>query len=492
MRTRLVLLCMCMAALFAAGGAGAEGGARGILISDTHGFLHFYDFDTGAVSQVYGFPYGQNFDIQYANHGRSELVIANLDGRLDHLDLRSGQLTTLFEGAPLCGAIGVAVGGHGIYYVADPCGAIYTYDSGSDTLTLLANQGPNGEPFQNPDGILVDKEGRVVFGDHGGRLYRIEPSTGAVELLAMVPGASLNGMALERRGDLIVVAHDSAGPGSAGAIYRVDPETGAATPLHVGLPLRDPEDVVLDQHGNAYIIDSDFQNAFGPHNAGLFVLRPDGTLEQLAQNLPGDLTDILLFRGRPTPPPPPATYTDPNAFQAAIAGLGEATTVDFNELDASPCSNSTAGRAPFAGETYVDITFSNPNGYPLYIAPGSPCTFGWNASNSLSVGEFPFECCDGNDDDLAVTFASPSSAVGFTLVDNGSRGPDEFVEFFDGDGAVVAQVPLPADYSPFRAFVGIVSEDRPIASVSVVERAGDSDDVNYDDFVFVPARGGGP
>lgn len=302
MRMRLALLCTCMAAvtaLLAAGGAGAGGGARGILISDTHGFLHFYDFGTGAVSQFHSFPdgYSQNFDIQYVKPSQSELVIANLSGRLDHLDLRSGELTTLFSGAPLCSAIGVAVGRQGVYYLADPdCGAIYAYDSRSGTLELLADQGPNGEGFQNPDGIVVDKRGQVVFTDHGGSVYRIDPSDGSIELLATVPGASLNGVVVDKHGDLIVAAHDSAGNASAGGVYRVDSSTGAVTELYVGLPLRDPEDVALDQHGNVYIIDSDFQNAFGDHNAALYVLHPDGTLELLADNLAGDLTDVLLFR----------------------------------------------------------------------------------------------------------------------------------------------------------------------------------------------------
>jgi hypothetical protein len=189
---------------------------------------------------------------------------------------------------------------------------------------------------------------------------------------------------------------------------------------------------------------------------------------------------------------PPATYTHPDAFAAATADLGRSTVVDFEDIDASPCNNTWVGREPFDGNTYArsGITFSNPNGYPLYIAPG--CLF-WNESNSLSVRQFPFDdnADDGNDDDLTARLVPPRHAVGFTLVDNGSHEPDEFVQFLDPGGHVIAQVPLPFDFEPFRAFVGIVSEERPVAAINVVERSFDGDDVDYDDFTMVSRRGRG-
>jgi hypothetical protein len=41
------------------------------------------------------------------------------------------------------------------------------------------------------------------------------------------------------------------------------------------------------------------------------------------------------------------------------------------------------------------------------------------------------------------------------------------VRFLDPGGHVVAQVGLPFDFEPFRAFVGIVSAGRPIAAINV-------------------------
>jgi hypothetical protein len=144
---------------------------------------------------------------------------------------------------------------------------------------------------------------------------------------------------------------------------------------------------------------------------------------------------------------PTTTYTDTDAFAAAIDDLGPSTVVDFEDVDASPCNNTWVGREPFAGNTYAEkgIRFSSPS-YPLFIAPG--CLF-WNESNSLSLGHFPYDesADDGNNDDLTVRLRPSRAAVGFTFVDNDSN--DE------------------------------------IAMIKVAEGAFDEDDVNYDDFVLV-------
>lgn len=181
------------------------------------------------------------------------------------------------------------------------------------------------------------------------------------------------------------------------------------------------------------------------------------------------------------------TYTNPIDFQTAIAGLETPTVIDFEDIDASPVNNTYVGRDPFDGNTYANkgIIFSNPNAYLLYIAPGG---LFWNASNSLSVRQFPFDsnAADDTDDDLVVSLIPPATAVGFTLVDNYTFQQDEFVQFIDPIGDVVQQVTFPSDFTPFRAFLGIVSVDRPIAKINIVEAANDGDDVDYDDFIFIP------
>ena len=182
-------------------------------------------------------------------------------------------------------------------------------------------------------------------------------------------------------------------------------------------------------------------------------------------------------------------YTNPTDFETATQELGVPTVIDFEEIDASPINNTFQGREEFDGNLYTGqgVTFSNPNSYPLYISPGG---LFWNASNSLSVGRFPFDPYKPNifneDDDLIITLDPPCVAVGFTFVDNGTRLTDEFVQFIDSKGNVVEQVGFPSDFTSYRAFVGIVSLDHPIATINIVEAPNDGDDVNYDDFTFFP------
>ena len=187
--------------------------------------------------------------------------------------------------------------------------------------------------------------------------------------------------------------------------------------------------------------------------------------------------------------PPPETLTNPVDFQAAVSNMGTLVRIDFEDADASPFNNTIKGREPIDGNRYADrgITFSTPDEQLLYIAPGG---LDWNASHSLSVGQFPFDtdAHDDTNDSLLVTINPPAIAVGLTLIDNATYEKDEFVEFRGVDGAVVKQTALPQDYTSFRAFVGIVSLGRPIAAISIAEASNDSDDINYDDFVLVRAQ----
>ncbi|MHC4588308.1 MAG: dockerin type I domain-containing protein [Planctomycetota bacterium] len=184
----------------------------------------------------------------------------------------------------------------------------------------------------------------------------------------------------------------------------------------------------------------------------------------------------------------PVVYTDSWAFAAAVAELGEPTVIEFDDIGAPP-GDTYVGRDPFPGDHYAaqGIIFSNPNDYPMFVAPGG---LFWNASNSLSIGAFPFDPQQPNpfrdDDDLVVTLDPPCQAVGLTLVDSDANQPNESIQFIDAQGHVVVQAPLPPDFTDFRAFIGVVSPDQPIAAVNIVEAADDGDDINYDDFILFP------
>jgi len=144
----------------------------------------------------------------------------------------------------------------------------------------------------------------------------------------------------------------------------------------------------------------------------------------------------------------------------------------------------------FDGSTYasVGVTFASP-GKELYIAPGS---LFWNRTNSLSVFRFPFDPADGDDiDTLDINLTAqghrPCVATGFTMVDLYTT-ENKYVRFLDSNGVMIDQTSFPAP-APY-VFLGIISVDRPIARIEIVEGTqSDGDDVNYDDFICVRAAG---
>lgn len=181
-------------------------------------------------------------------------------------------------------------------------------------------------------------------------------------------------------------------------------------------------------------------------------------------------------------------YTDTGAFRQATAALGSPTVITFDDVDSLPQNNTIYGRTPFDGAHYASqgFTFASPGGYSLYIAPGG---LSWNASNSLSVGHFPFDTTHvaplNDADSLQVTLSPACRAVSLQLVDNGTQDPKEFVALYDSVGNLAKQASLPANYSSERAFIGIVSSIR-IAKILIAENANDGDDVDYDDFTCFP------
>lgn len=185
-------------------------------------------------------------------------------------------------------------------------------------------------------------------------------------------------------------------------------------------------------------------------------------------------------------------YTDPATFQQVTAGRGTPKVVNFEDIDANPVNNTTAGRTPFDGSHYATqgFTFASPGGYPLFIVPGG---LFWNSSNSLSVGHLPYQSdmasSGTNDaDSLRVTLNPGCGGVAFQLVDigvgaNGHPSSADSIMFLDSNGAVVQRIPFPANYTNYRAFAGLLSTSHVVTTILVAEQALNGDDVDYDDFV---------
>jgi sugar lactone lactonase YvrE len=271
-----------------------------ILISDATGELEVLDLESLTVTPFHQFDVSGNYDIQY--DGPHKIVIANYNQhRVERFDLRTRQLEIIAAGPPLSRPIGIAVSPRGVYYIADSSGKIFSYDIGAGVLDLLAAVGPAGEHFTNPDGIVEDAQGRVVFTDFDGHIYRITPRDKHIESVASIPGAELNGVALLHGGDLVVASSDSPP-----ALLRVNPDTGEISTLYQGTPFRNPEDVAVDSDGkNVYVLDSDYKGSFSDSKPAIYVFNlSTGTLSAVYVGPPlcaCGIVDMLLrpFTGHP-------------------------------------------------------------------------------------------------------------------------------------------------------------------------------------------------
>jgi outer membrane protein assembly factor BamB len=258
-----------------------------LIISETSGKIWALDLESNELSLLAN-VHPNNFDIQYKSP--SELIIANLGGSLQQLDLLTGQQSVLVAGPPVGNPIGVTiVPGHG-YYFTDHFNnrRIVRFDPRRGVLEVVTSGGP-GVPFGTLDGIAHEANGRLIVTDQTGGIYRISPSSSQVEIVATIAGYSLNGITIAPSGNFIVASHEP------GAVFEVNASTGVITMLWEGPPLRDPEDVALDPHGNIYILDSSFQHPadFLP---GVYRLRRGGGVPEVVRvGQPfGDVVDLLI------------------------------------------------------------------------------------------------------------------------------------------------------------------------------------------------------
>lgn len=132
------------------------------------------------------------------------------------------------------------------------------------------------EGLDHPEGLAFDADGTLWAGGELGQIYKISPR-GKVRTVATLGGFNL-GLTFSPRQDLFVCNF------KLGALIQLDRsgKTIRSWEKAGRYRLRTPNFSVFDREGNLYFSDS---GEFGKHDGFLFVLRPNGRIDQLLDRL---------------------------------------------------------------------------------------------------------------------------------------------------------------------------------------------------------------
>jgi DNA-binding beta-propeller fold protein YncE len=181
---------------------------------------------------------------------------------------RTGAIGFALGLATLMLAVPGAAAAPGDLYVADnnagDGGAVFRVDPVTGAKTPLAI----GPPFDlGPEGITVDRNGTLLVadddaldaGEADGAIFRVDPATGALTTVASgSPFLEPFGIDVAPNGQIILADEeaDALPMTDSGSIFRVDPASGAKTTLATGPPLIDPVGVAITPGGDqAFIVD---------------------------------------------------------------------------------------------------------------------------------------------------------------------------------------------------------------------------------------------
>ncbi len=133
------------------------------------------------------------------------------------------------------------------------------------------------EGLDHPEGLAFDRDGNLWAGGELGQIYRVSPK-GKVRTVATLGGFNL-GLTFSPREDLFVCNF------KLGALVQMDRSGKVVQSWERAgrYRLRNPNFSVFDSEGNLYFSDS---GGWNKHDGLLFVLRPNGKIEELLRDLP--------------------------------------------------------------------------------------------------------------------------------------------------------------------------------------------------------------
>jgi hypothetical protein len=247
-------------------------------------------------------------------------------------------------------------------------GALFVVDRATGARTLLsdfgdASQGPTGH---TPVGVAVDASGAILVTDLNagtgalGALFAVDPATGARTILSDFgdgsqgpAGSNPLGIAVAAGGTILVIDF-GAGTGGFGALFTVDPATGTRTILSdfgdatQGPTGADPGGLALAPSGTILVIDAGAR--------ALFTVNPTTgartILSDFANPIKGPTAQtpiaVAVFPGGAPPP-------DPAAPETSITTVADGKRKPKPIADGSKTS-STGIQFTFAGSDDVGVS----------------------------------------------------------------------------------------------------------------------------------------
>jgi sugar lactone lactonase YvrE len=236
------------------------------------------------------------------------------DGAVFLLETDSGAVSLLATQVSFANPAGAAFALDGRLYIADDdanppgvssSGTVWALELAGGAITT-AYAGP---PLVNPEGVAALPDGSILIADRDadpaglggdtGALFRFEPASRALTVAATSPlFRDPKGVYADGLGRVFVIDDDANPlnlPEDSGAVFQVDPASGAVSVLVAGPELDDPETMGMAADGTLLLVDDDSDPVGGSKSGALFGVSDTGALELLARGSPfKDLEDLAL------------------------------------------------------------------------------------------------------------------------------------------------------------------------------------------------------
>ncbi len=233
---------------------------------------------------------------------------------------------------------------------------VFVMRAGSQTLSIFT-QGPQ---LSLPSQVCEDEEGRIWLIDRAadpnmgaagvGALFRLDPLTGAVIDTLQFPefSAPTGVMTWEDRGLIVVDSRATAGPSGIGAVFHVDPDRNTIAVLITDGRFLQPRNATLSAGGDIWIVDRFSRDATLPGDPHI-VFRYNPTSQQLeAIPMPAACVTPAELYAFPSPAPrfraygyedltgPPLSPGDDLLFRASVGNVGVKPTLGAVYQDSLP------------------------------------------------------------------------------------------------------------------------------------------------------------